>query len=434
MSAPPQPPPPDRYGPSEGPDAADSPTARGGGADDAPGAPDGRESGWAPPPRPLDIRTLIALAALHHIAYAAVRVLLTLGALHVNATPLQVGLVVSLFALLPMFGSIPGGRWVDRIGPRLPMQLGIATVLSGLLVSVVWLSVESLMVTSVLVGIGYLPFHLAIQKMVSLIGTAETRRHNLSLMAIGYSVATFLGPIVAGFLIDGVGYRVPFAVLAVLPLGVLLWVRRLGDRLPGEGMAAPVAAQSLRIRDLLATGELRRVYLVVALLSAAWDIHQFAVPLYGARLGLSASAIGLILGAYALATLVVRMLLPLFLTDISEWRALLAAMLVATAVYAAYPFFSSLEALLALSFVLGLGLGVSQPMSMSAIARVAPADRLGEATGLRMMLVYGTQTALPTMFGALGGLIGIGGLFWGMAALLGGGLAGVLRGHRRRER
>ena len=434
MSAPPDAPGPDRAGQPERADGRDPATARSGGTDDAPGSPDGLETGWAPTPQPLDIRTLIALASLHHIAYAAVRVLLTLGALHVHATPLQVGLVVSLFALLPMFGSIPGGRWVDRIGPRLPMQLGIATVLGGLLVSVVWLSIESLMVTSVLVGVGYLPFHLAIQKMVSLIGTTETRRHNLSLMAIGYSVATFLGPIVAGFLIDAVGYRVPFALLAVLPLGVLLWVRRLGERLPGEGMAAPVAAQSLRIRDLLATGELRRVYLVVALLSAAWDIHQFAVPLYGARLGLSASAIGLILGAYALATLVVRMLLPLFLTDISEWRALLAAMLISGVVYAAYPFFSSLESLLALSFVLGLGLGVSQPMSMSAIARVAPADRLGEATGLRMMLVYGTQTALPTMFGALGGLIGIGGLFWGMAVLLGGGLAGVLRGHRRRER
>ena len=92
-----------------------------------------------------------------------------------------------------------------------------------------------------------------------------------------------------------------------------------------------------------------------------------------------------------------------------------------------------LESLIALSFVLGLGLGVSQPMTLSIMARSAPASRLGEATGLRLMLVNGTQTVLPSAFGALGGVIGIGGLFWGMAILLGAGLVGVGRAVRRRE-
>jgi hypothetical protein len=38
---------------------------------------------------------------------------------------------------------------------------------------------------------------------------------------------------------------------------------------------------------------------------------------------------------------------------------------------------------------------------------------------------------LPTALGALGGVFGIGVLFWGMAALLAGGLAGVGRALRR---
>ena len=75
--------------------------------------------------------------------------------------------------------------------------------------------------------------------------------------------------------------------------------------------------------------------------------------------------------------------------------------------------------------------GVSQPMTLSILARSAPASRLGEATGLRLMLVNGTQTVLPTALGALGGVFGIGVLFWGMAALLAGGLAGVGRALRR---
>jgi MFS family permease len=394
----------------------------------------GGDPGWLPPVQPLGIRTLIALSILNHVAFAGVRVSLTLTALHLHAPTFEIGLLLSMYSLLPMLLAIPGGRWIDRIGARWPMLLGTFVIAIGVFLPFVWMSMASLMTTSVLVGLGFLPFHLGIQKLISELGEPEERRHNLSLMAIGFSVSAFLGPTSAGFLIDGLGHRFAFGVLALLPLAALWWLRRLRDRLPGGRVAAPVAGQTLRIRDLLSTPELRRLYIVVALISSAWDVHQFLVPLYGARIGLSASGIGLILGAFAIATMVVRMVVPLFLMDVSEWKAILAAMAIAGGVYAVYTSFTSLEALIALSFVLGLGLGVSQPMTLSIMARSAPASRLGEATGLRLMLVNGTQTALPTAFGALGGVFGIGVLFWGMAALLAAGVGGVGRALHRESR
>jgi MFS family permease len=383
---------------------------------------------------PLGVRTLIALSILNHVAFSGTRVALTLTALHLHAPTVQVGAVLSMLSLLPMLLAIAGGRWIDRIGARWPMVLGTATIAVGMLLPLVWLSVPTLYMTAVLVGLGFLPFHMGIQKLISELGTPDDRRHNLSLMAIGFSVSAFLGPTSSGFLIDGLGHRFAFGGLALLPLAALAWMRVLRERLPEGHMTPPGPAASLSIRDLLATAELRRLYIVVALVSSAWDVHQFLVPLYGARIGLSASGIGLILGAFAVATMVVRMIVPLFLMDVSEWRAILFAIGVAGVVFALYPSFSSLESLLALSFVLGLGLGVSQPMTLSIMARSAPASRLGEATGLRLMLVNGTQTALPTAFGALGGAFGIAALFWAMAAVLGVGLAGVGRAVERERR
>ncbi len=385
------------------------------------------------PSRPLGIRSLIALSILNHVAFAGARVSLTLSALHLHAPTVQVGLLLSLYSLLPMLLAIPGGRWIDRIGARGPMLIGTMTIAAGVVLPFAWLSMATLTAAAVLIGLGFLPFHLGIQKLVSELGAPEDRRHHLSLLAIGFSVSAFLGPTSAGFLIDGLGHRFAFGGLSLLPLAALIWLRRVRERLP-EGRAAPPGPpQRLRIRDLLATPELRRLYVVVALISSAWDVHQFLVPIYGARIGLSASGIGLILGAFAVATLVVRMVVPLFLMDVSEWRAILAAMAIAGAVYAVYPTFTTLEALIACSFVLGLGLGVSQPMTLSIMARSAPASRLGEATGLRLMLVNGTQTVLPTAFGALGGVLGVAGLFWGMAALLGAGLLGVGQALRRQR-
>lgn len=381
--------------------------------------------------KPLGIRALIGLSILNHVAFTGVRISLTLSALKLEVPTFRVGLLLSLFSFLPMLLSISGGRWIDRIGPRWPMLLGTGVVSLGMMLPGLWLSVPTLEACAVLVGLGFLPFHLAIQKLISQLGEPEERRHNLSLMAIGFSVSAFIGPIVAGFLMDGIGHRFTFAVLSLLPMVAFFWIRQVRARLPDHRDLPPEPQQSLRVLDLLATPELRRLYIVVALISSAWDVHQFLVPLYGARLGLSASGIGLILGGFAIATLVVRMIVPLFLMDVPEWRAILVAMAVAAGVYACYPAFTTLESLIGLSFVLGLGLGVSQPMTLSILARSAPASRLGEATGLRLTLVFGTQTILPSGFGALGGVFGVGVLFWGMAGLLGAGLLGVGRAVRR---
>jgi MFS family permease len=379
------------------------------------------------PVAPLGIHELIGLAILTHVVFAGVRVVLTLTALHLGAAAFTVGMLLSLFSLLPMLLAIAGGRWVDRVGVRWPMIVGIVVVAIGAVLPLAWPAMPTLYLTAALVGLGFLPFHLGTQKYVAELGSPQDRRHNFSLYTIGFSVSGFLGPTISGFLIDGIGHRLAFGVMALFGVAAIAWLWRRREALPGRGSGVPAPPGSLRTLDLLKSPDMRRLYLVVAVLSSAWDVHQFLVPLYGAKIGLSASAIGLILGSFALATLVVRLMVPLFLMNISEWRVVAAAQLVAAAVYAFYPAYSTLEALLALSFALGLGLGVAQPMMLSLLARTAPANRLGEAAGLRVTMVNTTQTVLPGTFGALGAVIGIAPLFWAMALLLVGGAAGIGR-------
>ena len=153
-------------------------------------------------------------------------------------------------------------------------------------------------------------------------------------------------------------------------------------------------------------------------------MHQFVVPIYGRSIGLSASEVGLILSGFGIATLIVRLLLPLAGHDADRMagdragagrRARRSTVL--------YPFSQRRSpTLFALSFGLGLGLGVSQPMVLSLLHRVTPPGRIGEAAGLRLMIVNGTQTVLPGAFGALGSLFGVGVLFWTVAVVLAGGV------------
>lgn len=383
------------------------------------------------------IRLLVALTVLNHTAFAGSRVAVSLGALELGASPFAIGLLLSFYGLLPMFLSVPAGRWIDRVGMRLPMLAGTGLLAFGVAVPFLTWDIGAMYLASVTIGLGMMAYYLAAQKAAGMIGGDEARTANFSLMALGFSMSGFLGPTSAGVAIDLIGHRWTFALLAAAALATLAVLLRasLTRELPAPGpqVAGPEAPPT-RLMDLLGTPELRRLYLSVVVLSSAWDVHQFLVPLFGASLGISASKIGLVLGAFSVATFIVRLTLPWLAGRVGDWPLVLGAMAVAALVYLAYPVFPVLSTMLALSFLLGLGLGVAQPMMMAVLHRASPPDRIGEAAGLRMTLINGTQTFLPTAFGAFGAAFGLSAIFWGMALLIAGGGAHVWRGLRQEAR
>jgi MFS family permease len=93
-----------------------------------------------------------------------------------------------------------------------------------------------------------------------------------------------------------------------------------------------------------------------------------------------------------------------------------------------FPFVERVALLMALSFLLGVGLGCAQPMIMSLLYAASPPGRQGEVVGVRTTLLNASHTVLPLLFGALAAL-GMGPVFWAMAVLL---LAGGWFSLRRR--
>jgi MFS family permease len=163
---------------------------------------------------------------------------------------------------------------------------------------------------------------------------------------------------------------------------------------------------------------MRRVFVVSALLSMAWDLFTFVMPIHGSRLGFPASTIGLILGAFAASVFAVRLVLPLLVHRLSEWTMLIGATAVTAAALAAIPLVQDVRLLMAIAFVLGLGLGGAQPMIMALLYDTAPPGRGGEAVGVRTLLLNVSQTGIPLLFGALGAALGMTPVFWTMAAAL----------------
>ena len=117
----------------------------------------------------------------------------------------------------------------------------------------------------------------------------------------------FIGPLIAGFSIDHFGYsarvRHRSRSSPLLPAAVLAANR---FPLPGPHRVAG-AAHHGGVLALLRHRALRQVLAINVLLSVGWDLHTVFVPIYGARIGLSASQIGMVLAAFAAATFIVRL-------------------------------------------------------------------------------------------------------------------------------
>jgi predicted MFS family arabinose efflux permease len=277
-----------------------------------------------------------------------------------------------------------------------------------------------LCVASVVLGTGFMLLHIGVSNAVGHASTPQTRTQAYTWLAVGFSVSTILGPVIAGYAIDHVGHAKAFLILALFP-ALTFWVvlARKAPAQPPTPASAP--AQDAHVMDLLRDKPLRAVFIASAFMNVCWDMFTFMAPVYGALIQLSASSIGLIMGSFGVATFVVRLSMPWVNRYLGEWKVLSFALGAAGLSYALFPLVTALPLLLALAFFLGLGLGAAQPMLLSLIHQVAPPGRTGEAIGVRTSFLNLSQVVMPMVFGAFSAAAGMVPAFWVMAAVGAGG-------------
>lgn len=360
---------------------------------------------------------LICLLVLGHVAFAGNRFTLTLQAVALQASPFAIGLLMSLLMVVPMVLSIHMGRWADRLGFARPAAAGLAALALGSLIAGVLRSMPALYVASVLIGTGYTLAHVAVQNAVGQLTPARQLTHSFSVLAMGFSVSGMSGPLVAGFVIDHLGYTAAFLgmlAFAAVALGMLWPFLRQRAVAPAAGWPAAPGP----VLDLLRHPPLRAVLVVSGMLTMAWDMFQFLAPLHGARAGLSATLTGTLMGAFGAGTFAIRLLLPLIHARMSEWRIMSWALFVAAVCYTVFPLAATFPLMIGAAFAMGLSVGCGTPMAMSLLHLTAPPSRAGEAVGVRTSIVSASQTFFPLVFGALGSAVGVGAVFWAGATVL----------------
>jgi len=370
----------------------------------------------------MAVYLIVATCVLVHAGFGGAKVAIPLHALKLGVDPFTVGVIMATCALCPMLIALYVGKLVDRLGGKVPMLIGAGGVAAAVLIPFAFEGIVALCAMAVLIGTAFQFFFVPTQGITGALGRPEDRARNYSLLALGFSIASFLGPLIAGYSIDYLGYRAAYLVLAIGPVAAVLLLWRKGGLLPRAAVPKDGKHKDKGSAfGLLRDAKMRDAIVASSLISVGWDLYQFFFPIYGHSIGLSPSTIGTIISTFALAVFAIRLALPRLARKYTEFELLLYEIAFAGAALLLFPLFRDPWLLALASFVLGLGCGVGQPMSMSLIYALSPPGRASEGAALRVMFNHGTHLIVPLAFGGIGSAMGFGPVFVSASAVLLGG-------------
>lgn len=132
------------------------------------------------------------------------------------------------------------------------------------------------------------------------------------------------------------------------------------------------------------------------------DLLIAYLPVLGEQRGIPLRDRGLLLAVRAAASVVSRLLMGALVRSLGVGRLLWRSMVVPAVLVGILPFVSGHEMLTAIMILLGIGLGMGQPLSLAWITAIVPPDRRGAAVGLRLSGNRLGQLVAPPALGALG--------------------------------
>jgi MFS family permease len=363
-----------------------------------------------------------------HGSMAGMRMAAPLWALQHGKSALSVGVLLALFSLTQVFLAIPAGEFADKHGLGKPLGIGIFTAVAGAMLAALFPYFEVLCFSALCMGGATGLASIALQRHVGRAVCDVTElKQVFSWLSIGPAVSNFLGPISAGLMIDyagpmfgGVagdqtGFRAAFLLMAALPIVTWFWIRgttELGSVQLSTDSKAPAFWHLLR--DV----RMRKLLMVNWVLASCWDVHTFVVPVVGHGLAFSASVIGGILGSFAVAASVIRVLMPWIAAHLREWMVISGAMVVTALIFAIYPAMESPWTMGICSVILGAALGSVQPMVMSTLHQITPPAQQGQALGLRLVIINLSSVLMPMLFGTAGLVVGVPVIFWTIGAMV----------------
>jgi MFS family permease len=339
-----------------------------------------------------------------------------------GGTEVDIGLVMGLYSAVGIVCQPLLGPWIDAVGRRPFMLLGVGLVLGSSLLAAASGSIGWLAVVRVLQGLGFSAFFVAnFSYVIDLVAPPE-RGWALGIYGLSGLLSTALAPLLGEWIVRRLGFRALFIGCALLALtaAVLVW----GVRERRRDAASPiVGVEGAR----LGLEGLARRHMAVSLFFGLGAGTVFAfLPTFAESLGLT--TLGVFYTAYAGAAMLVRVVGGRLIDRLGRRAVIVPSMFVqalGTALLATLGLAPALAGQLpALLWLVMAGVmsggahGFLYPGLAALVTDQAPPARRGTVVGVFSGVVLVGNAGGAFVFGYVAHVIGYGAMWAVLTALL----------------
>ncbi len=326
-----------------------------------------------------------------------------------------IGLPIMLFMLIVALGQPYLGSWSERVGRRRAMLIGASIATVGFAATALAINLYDLLLWRSLCALGYAMVFVAAQGYVLDRTGQQNRAQGFALFIGAIMVATVCGPSIGGILADNIGFRLSFAVSAVMALTSLLAIARL-PKVEVRTNTSQRPSRGPRMREILALLVNKRFMTLTGLAAVPAKVILtgvcfYLVPLYIVSIGNTSAMAGRLLMVYAvMMVLIVPLSASLSDASMRRDRYVSVGLIISGLSGLLLLISDSFLVLFGVVFLLGLG----QALSIAAQSALVADHCQEEIRIYGHDAVYGVYRLLERLGNALGPLIAsILVIFWG---------------------
>lgn len=337
-----------------------------------------------------------------------------------------VGIIAAVFALAGLIVSVPSGRLIDRYGSAPVALAGTLLSIIGIVCALVFPSIAGMTAAAVIVGASHIYVIVAQQGVVSKLSTDKSPDSAFGTLTAAISIGQLVGPpaVTGAAIAWATNETLPNTWAGLACCGALL-VIALPTFFPlrsAEARIAPPQALTVKAASLL--GVLRlpgimRSLLVGAAVIVTVDLLASFIPVWAVAHDIPATVVGWLLALRALFTIASRFGVARLVDRFGRKILLVVAISITVAALVGLPFADAWWAIPIMAMI-GLGLGLPQPLTLAWMSSLAPAHARGSVFGARMTVNRFAQVTLPLLVAVVAGPVGVFAVFWSTAAILAG--------------
>ena len=366
---------------------------------------------------------LLINVALAQASIYVMRPMITYRAIENGASSFEIGVIASIYALLPLLVAVPMGRWVGRLG-EIPLLVAGSLSFIALGIAFSFLNnVIAIALATAVAGVAHLSNVAASQAMVASRSPVHLQDHNFGYFSFSTSLGHTVGPVIGGLIAGSSGVLpesstsafVFASIVAALSLLPFLFFKGLAEV---KSKAERDAAGSIKARDVMRRPGIKPAIWTSLAVASTNDVLVVILPLVGTEFGISPVTIGVILSLRSGSAMISRFFLGRSTARFGSARVMNYSIFISALLLFVSVFATSAITLGASMAVIGFLLGMGQPLTMSIVSKKTPIEERAMAISIRLFGNRFGQFIVPMGAGALAAPFGGGSVFIGLAVLI----------------